>query len=281
MASTKISKLSMLDFKFSVLLPVFYKANPDHFKSALESLFNQSLPANEVVIVKDGPLTSELENVLSQYTHNLPLKVLALKKNMGLGEALHIGLLNCSYDFVARMDSDDICVRERFEKQVEAFLENPDLDIIGSYLREFVHEIGDLKVIRKVPLKHEDIQSYTFYRCPFNHPTVMFKKSAVLRVGSYKSMPFFEDYYLWIRMAVANCCFENSEKVLLHYRIGNNMISRRHGLKYANDEYRFFKNCYKEGFINAYQFLRFCFRFPVRLLPIKILGKFYDYFLRS
>lgn len=271
----------MLDFKFSVLLPVFYKENPEHFKLALESLKNQSLPANEVVIVKDGPLTEELENVICQYNDLLPLSVFALEKNLGLGEALHFGLLHCSYEYVARMDSDDICVRERFEKQAKSFLANPNLDIIGSYLNEFVHKIGDLKVIRRVPLNHEDIYTYTFYRCPFNHPTVMFKKSAVLSAGSYKRMPFFEDYYLWIRMAVAGCNFQNSEEVLLNYRIGNNMISRRHGLKYAKHELAFFKSCYKEGLINKTQLLSFMARFPIRLMPIVMLEKFYAVVLRK
>jgi glycosyltransferase involved in cell wall biosynthesis len=271
----------MLDFKFSVLLPVFYKANPDHFKLALESLNNQSLPANEVVIVKDGPLTSDLERVIMQYSAILPLNVIALEKNLGLGEALHFGLLNCSHDYVARMDSDDICVEQRFEKQAHAFISDSKLDIIGSYLNEFVNIIGDLKVIRRVPLEHEEIFNYTFYRCPFNHPTVMFKKAAVLKAGSYKRMLFFEDYYLWIRMAVAGCNFQNTDEILLNYRIGNNMISRRHGFSYAISEYRFFKKSYEEGLINLQQFLRFCLRFPIRLLPNTLLGKFYDYFLRT
>lgn len=278
---TKDFKLSMLDFKFSVLLPVFKKEDPKHFNLALESLKNQSLPPAEVVIVKDGPLTKELENVISHYSDLLPLNVLALEKNLGLGEALNFGLLHCSYEYVARMDSDDICVSERFEKQANAFLANPKLDMIGSYLNEFVHKVGDLKVIRRVPLKHQDIYNYTFYRCPFNHPTVMFKKSAVLKAGSYKKMPFFEDYYLWIRMALAGCTFQNSEEVLLNYRIGNNMISRRHGLKYAKHEQAFFKSCYKQGLINFPQLLRFMARYPIRLMPMSMLEKFYTVVLRK
>lgn len=278
---TKDFKLSMLDFKFSVLLPVFKREDPKHFILALESLKNQSFPATEVVIVKDGPLTKGLEKVICQFKDLLPLKVFALEKNVGVGEALNFGLQHCSYEYVARMDSDDICVSHRFEKQAKAFLSNPNLDIIGSYLNEFVHKIGDLKVVRRVPLVHQDIYDYTFYRCPFNHPTVMFKKSAVLKAGSYKRMPFFEDYYLWIRMALAGCNFQNSEEVLLNYRIGNNMISRRHGLKYAKHEKTFFTTCYKEGLITLPQLIRFMARFPIRLIPIVLLEKFYTLVLRK
>src|SRR5688572_19926375 len=147
-------KLSMLDFQFSVLLPIYYKENPEYFTLALESLRNQTLPPTEVVIVKDGPLPKSLEGVIEEFADLLPLKVFALEKNLGLGNALDFGLRKCSHEHVARMDSDDICARNRFEKQAEIFLANPGLDILGSYLNEFVHEIGDLNVIRRVPLTH-------------------------------------------------------------------------------------------------------------------------------
>lgn len=271
----------MLDFQFSVLLPVYYKEDSTYFRLALESLKNQSLPPSEVVLIKDGPLTKELENVICEFKALLPFKVLALDKNIGLGEALHLGLLSCSHEYVARMDSDDICVKERFEKQARIFMKNPDLDILGSYLKEFVHHVGDLDVIRRVPLMHEEIYAYTFYRCPFNHPSVMFKKSAVLKAGSYLKMPFFEDYYLWIRMAVAGCRFQNTDEILLNYRIGNNMISRRHGMRYAKHELAFFNSCYKEGLITLPQLLRFSARFPIRLMPLGMLKKFYEVVLRK
>ncbi len=271
----------MLDFQFSVLLPVYYREKPEYLRLALDSLLNQSLPPTEIVLVKDGPLTPDLDHVICGYADLLPLKIIALEKNIGLGEALHFGLDHCTYEYVARMDSDDICVRERFEKQAKIFLKNPDLDILGSYLKEFVYEVGDLEVIRRVPLKHEEIFTYTFYRCPFNHPTVMFKKSAVLKAGSYKKMPFFEDYYLWIRMANAGCHFQNTDEVLLNYRIGNNMISRRHGLKYAKHELAFFESCYSEGLISWLQLCRFTARFPIRLMPLGMLKKFYEVVLRK
>lgn len=271
----------MLDFKFSVLLPIYCKEKPKYFKKALESIADQTLPPTEVVIVKDGPITSELEAVLDEFSDILPLRVFSLEENIGLGQALHFGLLNCNYEFVARMDSDDICVRERFEKQSKFFIANPNLDILGSYLKEFVNEIDDLDVIRRVPLENEKIHSYTFYRCPFNHPTVMFRKSAVIKSGSYLRMPFFEDYYLWIRMAVAGCTFQNTDEVLLNYRIGNNMISRRHGLRYAKHEVAFFKACYKEDLISKMHLVRFFARFPIRLMPIGMLKKFYEVVLRK
>lgn len=271
----------MPEFNFSVLLPIYYRENPQFLDLALESLEKQTLPATEIVLVKDGPLTDELDRVIDKYIKKLPIKIFKLNTNRGLGEALSFGLLNCSYEYVARMDSDDICVPQRFEKQAKIFQENPKLDILGTYLQEFVNEPGDLKVTRKVPLDHQQIHSYTFYRCPFNHPSVMFRKSAVLSVGSYKKMPFFEDYYLWIRMAKGNCIFQNIGEVLLYFRIGNNMISRRHGFTYAKHEVSFFMDCYREGLITLNQLLRFCGRFPIRLLPVPLLKKFYDLVLRK
>ena len=271
----------MLEFKFSVLLPIYYRENPTFFNQALDSLVNQTYPATEVVIVKDGPLTPDLDRVIDSFYKILPIKVIALDKNIGLGEALNIGLTHCSYEYVARMDSDDICVPERFEKQVNAFKAHPKLDILGGYLQEFVNQPGDLKVIRKVPTEHSEIQSYTFYRCPFNHPTVMFRKSAVLAVGSYQKMPFFEDYFLWIRMANSYCTFKNLGENLLYFRIGNNMIRRRHGLAYANHELSFFTYCYENNLVSLLQLLRFYLRFPIRLLPVSMLKKIYDLVLRK
>lgn len=281
MVCSKDFKLLMLDFKFSVLLPVYYKENPNYFRLALESLKNQTLPPAEVVLVKDGPLSFELEEVLKEFDKILPFNFLVLEENVGLGEALHLGLMHCRYEYVARMDSDDICVNERFERQAIAFQLNPKLDILGSYLKEFVREVGDINDLRRVPLNHEDIFSYTFYRCPFNHPTVMFKKSSVLKAGSYKKMPFFEDYYLWIRMAKAGCHFQNTDEILLNYRIGNNMISRRHGWQYARHEFGFFYSCYKQNLISLFHLLRFSVRFPIRLMPMGMLKKFYKVVLRK
>ena len=271
----------MPNFKFSVLLPIYYREKPEYFRLALKSIENQTLQPDEVVIVKDGKLPVELDQVIEEFIDKLNIKIISIPVNLGLGEALNIGIKECSYDFVARMDSDDICVPERFEKQAAAFNKEPELDISGSYLKEFINKPNDLNVIRRVPQTHSEIYKYTFYRCPFNHPTVMFRKEAVLKVGSYQKMPFFEDYYLWIRMAIAGCRFHNSPEVLLHYRIGNNMISRRHGFNYAKNEFSFFAYCFKKGLISLPQLAVFSTRFPIRLMPMGMLEKFYKIMLRK
>jgi len=271
----------MTKYPFSVLLSVYGREKPEYFKSSLNSLLKQTLPADEVVIVKDGPIGSELEDVLKEFEDLLPLKIYLLPTNAGLGKALAFGLNQCSHELIARMDSDDICFIDRFETQILEFKTNPKLDISSGYILEFQNEIGDRNVIRRVPIGHEETYKYTFRRCPFNHPATMFKKSAVLKVGSYRETPFFEDYYLWIRMAKSGCILGNTKKLLLHYRVGNNMISRRHGLTYAIHEYNFFNKSYQEGLIDKFEFFRFCLRFPIRLLPLSLLGRFYDFFLRT
>jgi len=271
----------MIDLPFSVLISVYHREKPEYLIKSLDSLVKQTLPANEVIIVKDGFIGSELEDVLKEFEVLLPLKIFALSTNVGLGKALAFGLKQCSHELVARMDSDDICFIDRFENQVLSFKNNSKLDVSSGYILEFQNEIGDRNVIRRVPIGHEEIYKYTFKRCPFNHPATMFKKSAVLKSGSYQESPFFEDYYLWIRMARSGCILGNTKNLLLHYRIGNNMISRRHGLSYAIHEYNFFKKSYQEGLIDRYHFFKFCLRFPIRLLPISLLGRFYDFFLRT
>ena len=271
----------MPKFKFSVLLPIYYREKPEYFRLALKSIEDQTLLPDEIVIVKDGKLPDELDEIIDEFNLRLPCKIVSIPINVGLGEALHIGIKECSHDFVARMDSDDICVAERFEKQAAAFQNDPELDISGSYLREFIYKPDDLGIIRRVPLDHSEIYRYTFYRCPFNHPTVMFRKKTVMEAGSYQKMPFFEDYYLWIRMVVGGCKLHNSPEVLLHYRIGNNMISRRHGINYAINELSFFAFCYRKGLISLPQLVVFSSRFPIRLMPMGMLGKFYKVILRK
>lgn len=242
---------------------------------------DQTLPADEIVLVKDGPLTPELDQMIESFESILPLKIIVLAENKSLGFALNEGLRHCTFDWVARMDTDDICNLERFEKQVRFITKNPQYDLVGSNIMEFIEVLGDLDRQKKVPETHEEIIDFAYARCPFNHPSIFFKKSSVLAVGSYQSMVLFEDYYLWFRLIKAGYKFYNIQEPLLNFRLGKDMLGRRQGLEYGLNESEFFLRAYREDLIPFMALLRFLLRFPIRILPRSFTLFVYNSFLRK
>ncbi len=254
---------------FSVLLSLYQKEHPSYLKQSLDSLFSQTLLPLEIILVKDGTLTPELDAVVSDYVQRYPiLKVVALEKNQGLGKALNEGLKHCSYELVARMDTDDIAKPERFRKQMEIFEKHPEVDVCGAWIDDFEDDIENIKSTRKLPERDEEIRKYAQSRSPMNHPVVMFRKSAVLAAGGYQHFPLFEDYYLWVRMMLNGSRFYNIQESLLLFRSSPDMFRRRGGWRYALDECRFQRKLWKMGFITIAQFLRnVIIRFMVRIIP--------------
>ena len=220
--------------KFSVLISVYIKENPEYFDTALESVVNQTLMPNEIVIVKDGALTEELDAVIEKYVSKYPqlFNIVALEKNVGLGDALRIGVLNCKNEIIARMDSDDICHRERFEKQIKFLTENSNIDLVGSWISEFEEKPEQIISYRQLPIEHEKIYKFGQFRCPVNHMTVMYKKEAVLKAGNYQTFKNIEDYYLWGRMLKQGSVFANIPECLVNVRAGQAMFKRRANLTY-------------------------------------------------
>ena len=269
------------DFRFSVLLSIYSKDSPIFLSAALQSIVEQSLPPNEVVVVKDGPITPPLEDILKDFEQYLPIKYLIQNENLGLGNSLKAGLEICTFSLVARMDSDDIAVKTRFEKQIYFFRNFPNYDIVGSTIREFNQAPGDINLIRKVPEFDQAIKRYSKKRNPMNHMSVMFKKNAVMTSGSYESVLFFEDYYLWLKMIHKGYNFFNIQEPLMYVRVGNDMIGRRHGFSYLAHEINFFKTAMSHGLISKYQMcINIATRFPFRILPKSILTMSYKYLLR-
>lgn len=167
------------------------------------------------------------------------LKVLSLVTNRGLGKALNEGLKYCSHELVARMDTDDIAMPERFEKQLAVFKKYPDIDVVGAWINEFEDNVSNIKSVRKLPELPDDIRQFAKRRNPINHPVVMFRKSAVLAAGGYRHFPLFEDYYLWIRMLMNGAKFYNIQESLLYFRFSSEMFKRRGGWKYMINELHF------------------------------------------
>lgn len=265
--------------KFSVLISFYEKENPIHLNRALESIwFDQVIKPDEIVLVQDGPANIELESVAFKWKELLgtKLKIVKLQSNLGLGNALKIGLINCRYDLVARMDADDISLPKRFKKQLQ-ILNQEEVDICGSWVEEFYENESVGLKIKTTPISNAAIKNTLKFRNPLNHPSVMFKKESVKISGGYLPMKWFEDYYLWIRMASRGMKFYNIPEPLVKMRLGNGLLSRRKGRAYALAEFNFFLEVYKIHYINFLEFLLIIFmRIPLRILPASILRKVYN-----
>lgn len=208
--------------KFSVLMSIYHKEKPEYFERAILSILDkQTIIPNEIVLVQDGKLTDDLYRIIEKWKIILGdiLKIIPLEQNVGLGNALNIGLKECSHYLIARMDTDDICMPNRFEKQIR-FFENNDVDIVGSYCIE-IDEDENRGNFRKMPVNHQDIYN-NFFTCPLIHPTVMFKKYIIEKVDGYdKALTRRQDYDLWFRCAKAGAKFANIDEPLLLYRFTN------------------------------------------------------------
>lgn len=270
--------------KFSVLMSVYIKEKAEYLDKSIESIINQTYPPTEIVIVKDGPLTDKLDMVIEKYKSkyfNL-FKIIELEKNLGLGNALNIGVKNCSYDIIARMDSDDICREDRFEKQIKILENDENIDLVGSYITEFSTEKDYRDTIRTVPVSHNDIVKYSKRRNPFNHVTVMYKKNAVLDSGNYQESYLTEDYNLWVRMLIKGYKATNIPECLVMVRCDENTYRRRGGIKYIKSEFNLQKKFLKLNHINLYEFLtNILIRTGARIIPNFIRKGIYKSLLRS
>lgn len=265
----------------SVLMSIYNRDNPAWLKEALDSVFNQTLPPTEVVVVQDGPINAEIENVLKSYDQSV-LKIIKLNKNVGQEIALKTGLEQCSYEYVARMDSDDICPLDRFAIQFEEFKKDPSISVMSGYITEFTTTVDDLNLIRTVPLTHEEIYSYAKWRSPVNHAAVMFRKSAVLAVGNYGNFLWNEDYHLWIRLLTGGYKFKNIPKILLYARGGKSMYTRRGGFQYLKQDIKLYSKFHQLGFLTFGEVLmNLIIRLPVRIAPNFLREIFYVTFLRK
>lgn len=214
-------------------MSVYKNDNPLHFTQAVLSVINQTIAPSEIIIVIDGPVGEELQAAIDQIAKDYSIiKLVSLSTNMGLGLALQEGSKHCSYDLIARMDSDDISLPDRFEKQLKIFQENQELDVVGSNMSEFIDEPSNIVSIRSLPQFHDDICKFLKKRSPLNHVTVMMKKSSLIKAGGYLDWKNMEDYYLWIRMFLSGAKFYNIQENLVNVRIDDNLFKRRAGLRY-------------------------------------------------
>lgn len=258
---------------FSVLMSVYYKEKPKYIRECFDSLLNQTVKANQWIIVKDGPLTDELENILNEYDKKNSglIKFVPMKENVQLGRALKVGVEACDNEIIARMDTDDICVSDRFERQLREFSKDPQLDICGSYIKEFSGNMNNILSERLVPLTNKEIIQYQKRRSAYNHMTVMFKKSSVLKSGNYEHAPLMEDDMLWTRMILSGCKGMNIPEYLVYARTGLDMINRRGGYAYFKKYKASRKKVYDLGLASYWDYLyTILVQFIVAMMPQKM-----------
>lgn len=278
--------MEISDVKFSVLMSVYKNDNAFFFKKAVESIYDeQILKPTEIVLVEDGELTDDLYTEISLLKNKLGsiLKVVKLEQNMGLGKALNKGLIECSHELVARMDSDDISVPERFRDQINMFVQDPNISILGGNISEFIEEETNVVGTRIVYENELDIKKDMKRRCALNHVTIMFKKSDILKIGNYLDWFCNEDYYLWIRAMKQDLTLKNLNKTLVYVRVGLEMYGRRGGMKYFLSEAKLQKYMFDSKLITMPEYIRnVLIRCVVQLLLPNKLRKFiYLKFLRK
>jgi glycosyltransferase involved in cell wall biosynthesis len=271
-----------VEMSLTVLMSVYQKESPAHLRLCLESLALQTLCASEVVIVEDGPLGSQLDSAIAAYGELLPIVLARLPVHVGLGTALREGLSMCRGEYVARMDSDDICTLKRFQKQVAFLDSNPEVDVVGSAIEEFGGGSGPVRTIRRLPASGKELLRFAHFRNPLNHMTTMFRRNSVLAAGSYQPFPGFEDYHLWARMLKNGNCLHNMPEIFVHVRSDSGMQSRRGGFAYFKQDVAFQLFLQKIGLITAPECIRnIVMRAPFRLAPSSVRSICYQLFLRD
>ena len=247
-----------VDNSYSVLMSVYVKEKAEYLRTAMDSIWNQTIPTDDFVLVCDGPLNEVLDAVIEvmEKMHPDTLHVVRLEKNGGLGKALNEGIKHCKHELVARMDSDDISRPDRCERQLKVFQEHPDISVVSGTVEEFTTSISEIEARRVPPETQEEIIAFAKKRNPFNHPCVVYKKSAVEAAGGYQDFYLLEDYYLWIRMLQKGSTGYNLQEPLLWMRAGSDMYKRRAGWKYAKSQKALFKYMKDSRFISGSQYMK-------------------------
>lgn len=246
------------DQKYSVLMSVYYKEKPEWLEYSINSMLKQTIFPNEFVLVEDGPLTKELNEVIEKFKNKYQdlFKIIRIEKNGGLGPALQIGIENCSNEFIARMDSDDYSKPDRIEKQLEIYRLNPKLGLVGTNVDEFEKDINHINCKVILPEFHPDIEKFSKKRCPFRHPTLLYRKSSVLKAGNYREFYLCEDYDLYVRMISSGCKCYNIQEPLVCMRIGKDFYKRRGGWKYMKTILKFKNEQLKNGYYSLFDYLK-------------------------
>ncbi len=248
-----------MDAKTSVLMSVYAKEKAEYLDYSIQSiLINQIKKPDEVVLICDGPLTPELDMVISKYEKRFSnlLFIYRTEKNQGLGKALNYGLSKCTNEIVIRADSDDICSPERIKLQYEYLITHPEVAVVSSYIDEFDKDWKTPKNIKMLPLTNDELAKMAKFRNPINHMAAAFRKDVILSIGSYRHIPYIEDYELWVRAIVNGYKLGNIDKVLVHARVGNGMVQRRGNRQYITSWRKLSEYMLEHKMINKMEYAR-------------------------
>lgn len=263
-------------------MAVYYKVNPNHLKESINSILKQTYKPSQFIIVKDGMLTKEQNEVIEDYKKDSIIETISIEKNQGSGNAYNQAIDKCKYPYAAIMDSDDIADEKKFEKQIKYISTHPDIDAIGTNAIEFLGKKENVVSTRIMPEKNEDIIKFGHARCPMIQPTVLFKVDSVKAAGSYQHSPLTEDFDLYIRMIMKGCKFYTYQEVLYYIRTNEEFFRRRGGLKYLKTILDFKYKWYKKGYFTFFQFLKTSISsIAVSLMPNKMRVLVYKKFLRN
>ncbi len=270
--------------KYSVLMSVYNKEKPSYLRESIDSMVSQTEKPDEIIIVKDGPLGKELDDVIKEYKDKRPelFVILELPENKGLGNALNKGLEISKNELVARMDTDDISLPDRCKKQLMEFEKNKNLCIVGTQINEFIDQPTEIIRSRVVPLTYDDILEFSKRRSPFNHPTVMYKKSKVLELGGYRTYGRKEDLDLFIRMIHENSYAINLNEVLLLYRSNQDNLQRRRSWVNCSEYISIMYSFYKKGYSRITDILYVVVgQLAMYIMPRCIISKLSNKYLRK
>ena len=267
--------------RFSVCMSVYAGDKAEYFDVAMRSVLNQSRRPDEVVLVVDGPVPESITDVIEYYSSDV--KVIRLEKNSGHAKARQTGLDAATHEYVAIMDSDDIAVSDRFEKQMAYIEQYPEVDALGGQIKEFIGEPSNVVGSRIVPIEDAEIKAYLKSRCPMNLVTVMLKKASVEKAGGYIDWYCEEDYYLWVRMVEQGMKFANLPDNLVNVRVGEEMYQRRGGMRYFKSEAKLQRYLLSHGIIS---FPKYCYNVAIRLavqvlMPNSVRGWVFKTFARK
>ncbi|MDA8640092.1 glycosyltransferase [Flavobacteriaceae bacterium] len=254
---------------FSVLLSVYLKTDVFQLTECINSIEKQSLLPSEIILIVDGPISFDVDLFVKRY-ERLKFEIIRNKFNLGLPLSLNKGLNKCKYEIVFRIDSDDICLHNRFEIQLEKFKKNSKLAVLGTNVMLIDNKSCQINKERKIPLSNSEIRKILPFKNPFNHPSVVYKKSVILAVGGYSNVYLYEDWYLWFKISKLNDIeFENLNEKLIKYRI--RQFDDRKGFKIIKAEANFYLLLLKNKHINILYFIiNVSIKFCVRLMPSKI-----------
>ncbi len=270
--------------KYSVLMSLYIKEKPEYMRLAIQSMIDQTVQPDEIIIVKDGKITEQLQNVLDEYTNQYPalFNVVGYEENRGLGLALNYGLEHAKNEIVARMDTDDISKPDRCEKQLKMFEQHPELAIVGSYVDEFYSTPDEVVSIRAVPTTHNEIYEFAKRRSAFNHPAVMYRKSAVLGVGGYGNLRRNQDVDLFGRMLFSGCKAANIGESLLWFRSNDALAKRRKSWENTKSYIDTIKKFWKMGYSGFGDYMMIAIaQTGMFLCPAKLQHWIYKKFLRK